>query len=85
MKKYVKLFSGIGLLILGVLGLILPIMPGIPFLIAGVAILGTEHPLIRPFKKQFDRAKKRFDEERAKRQEPNKDAAEVAEAKETRR
>ena len=83
MKKYVKLFSGIGLLLLGVLGMLLPIMPGIPFLIAGVAILGTEHPLIRPFKKQFDRARKRFDEERAKRQEPKEDVAEVVEIKET--
>lgn len=73
MKKHLKLASGIGLLILGVLGILLPIMPGIPFLIAGVAILGTEHPLIRPFKKQFDRAKKKYEEEKAKRQESNKE------------
>lgn len=77
MKKQLKLMSGIGLLLLGVLGMILPIMPGIPFLIAGAAILGSEHPLIRPFKRWFDRAKKKFEEEKAKRQEATKNTAEI--------
>ena len=51
----IKEFGGVGLLVLGVLGIVLPILPGIPFLIAGVAILGYEHPLIRPFMKRIAR------------------------------
>jgi hypothetical protein len=40
--------GGIVLIAFGVLGLVLPIVPGIPLLIAGVALLGPKHPLIRP-------------------------------------
>ena len=54
-KNRLKEFGGVGLLALGVLGIALPILPGIPFLIAGVAILGPEHPLIRPFTKRIER------------------------------
>jgi uncharacterized membrane protein YbaN (DUF454 family) len=39
--------AGIGLLIVGVIGLILPIIPGIPILIAGVAVLGTDHAIVQ--------------------------------------
>lgn len=40
----------IGLILIGVglLGLLVPVMPGIPLLIAGVALVGSNHPLIRP-------------------------------------
>ena len=34
-------------LIIGLLGIILPIIPGIPFLIVGLALLSTEHRWVR--------------------------------------
>jgi len=37
------------LLGLGLVGMVLPVLPGIPFLLAGVALLGTNHPWVRPF------------------------------------
>jgi hypothetical protein len=51
--KHLRLISGIVLLVCGLLGLILPIIPGIPLLIAGAALLGFDHPLIRPFARRF--------------------------------
>lgn len=35
------------LVVVGLLGLVVPVLPGIPFLLAGVALLGREHPLVQ--------------------------------------
>jgi uncharacterized membrane protein YbaN (DUF454 family) len=37
--------------VVGLLGMLLPVMPGIPFLIAGVAMVGVDHPVLRPFRR----------------------------------
>jgi uncharacterized membrane protein YbaN (DUF454 family) len=42
-----------------VLGVILPLVPGVPFLILGVAMVGADHPTVRPFLKHIDRFKRR--------------------------
>jgi uncharacterized membrane protein YbaN (DUF454 family) len=39
----------------GVAGVLLPIVPGTPFLIAAVAVLGSDHPVIRPWKERVNR------------------------------
>jgi len=41
--------AGFALLMAGLLGLLLPIIPGVPLLLAGVAILGVDHPKIQPW------------------------------------
>lgn len=46
-KKTLRITSGIGLVVLGILGLILPIMPGWIFLIPGLVILGDYFPPVR--------------------------------------
>lgn len=46
---------GYALLVAGIAGVLLPIIPGTPFLIAAVAVLGSEHPVIRPWKELIDR------------------------------
>jgi uncharacterized membrane protein YbaN (DUF454 family) len=51
--KTARLILGVTLLAAGVLGMILPIIPGIPLLLAGVALLGTNHPWVRPLMVRF--------------------------------
>ena len=38
---------GVGLLILGVIGTLIPVMPGFVFFAAGIAVLGTDHVIVR--------------------------------------
>jgi uncharacterized membrane protein YbaN (DUF454 family) len=59
-----KLISGIFLVLLGIVGLILPIMPGWVFLIPGLVILSDYIP---PLRRVLDWAKRKFDEERRRR------------------
>ncbi|MFZ9858992.1 MAG: hypothetical protein ACO3F2_11745 [Roseiflexaceae bacterium] len=43
----IRRIIGAILVIIGILGLLLPIMPGWPLLIPGIALLGSKDPLIR--------------------------------------
>ncbi|MEP7365810.1 MAG: PGPGW domain-containing protein [Acidobacteriota bacterium] len=47
MRHALRVALGIGLVILGIIGLILPIMPGWVFLIPGLVILGDYFPPIK--------------------------------------
>ena len=48
MKKILKIASGIGLILIGIVGLILPIMPGWVFIVPGLVILAEYfHPIRR--------------------------------------
>ena len=57
--KHLRVIGGVVLLICGLLGLVLPIIPGIPLLLAGAALLGFDHPLIRPFARRVAQWRKR--------------------------
>lgn len=48
MWRTIRMVAGLILIVLGLLGLLLPVMPGVPLLIAGVALVGTNHPWVRP-------------------------------------
>ena len=47
----VRLREAAGLVFLstGVVGFVLPVIPGVPFLLAAVALLGPSHPRVRPW------------------------------------
>jgi uncharacterized membrane protein YbaN (DUF454 family) len=55
MWKRIRTAFGYVLLVAGVAGVLLPIIPGTPFLIAAVAVLGSDHPVIRPWKERVNR------------------------------
>jgi uncharacterized membrane protein YbaN (DUF454 family) len=44
MKKFLRNLMGAGLVLLGVIGIILPIMPGLVFLVPGLMILAEQFP-----------------------------------------
>ncbi len=60
---FFKLLSGFGLCVLGVIGIILPIMPGWVFLIPGLIILSDFFP---PLKRLLHWAREKFEQETAK-------------------
>ena len=43
-SKWAKITAGVGLLVLGVIGLFLPFLQGILFLVMGLSLLSTESP-----------------------------------------
>ena len=51
-----RLRDTIGLLLLGVgaIGCVLPVIPGVPFLLGAVALLGPSHPRIQPWLKRLE-------------------------------
>ena len=47
MVALLRAAAGMLLISAGMVGMILPIIPGIPFLLAGLFLLGPDHPLAR--------------------------------------
>lgn len=51
--------GGFTLIGAGIIGTLVPIVPGIPMLIAGVALVGRGHPLLRPVMSRIERWRRR--------------------------
>jgi uncharacterized protein YqgC (DUF456 family) len=47
LKHIVRTVIGVALLILGAIGSLVPILPGFVFFAAGIAVLGTDHAIVR--------------------------------------
>lgn len=47
MRKIIRVSAGVSLVVLGILGLLLPIMPGWVFLIPGLLILSEYFPWVK--------------------------------------
>ncbi|MGH9592212.1 MAG: hypothetical protein ACRD5L_03920 [Bryobacteraceae bacterium] len=54
MSHATRTTAGVGLLILGAIGILVPIVSGIPFLVAGVAVLGTDHAIVKRGRQWLD-------------------------------
>jgi uncharacterized membrane protein YbaN (DUF454 family) len=50
-----RVATGFLMIALGIIGLFVPLMPTVPFLFAAVAMLGRDHPAVRPFTSRLDR------------------------------
>lgn len=61
-RAIIRIASGIGLVIIGIIGLILPIMPGWIFVIPGLVMLADYFP---PVKRLVDWAKTKVDSVRS--------------------
>ena len=75
MKAILKIAAGIGLILIGVVGLILPIMPGWAFIIPGMVLLSDYCP---PIKRLLDWGKARWEKHSphfARKRQPASDAA----------
>jgi uncharacterized protein YqgC (DUF456 family) len=46
-RKVFDWIAGVGLILLGIAGLVLPVLPGVLLIIAGIAILSSHSPLAR--------------------------------------
>lgn len=59
-KRVLLIATGWGMILVGLAGMVLPIMPGIPFAAAGLLILSSEyvwaHQLIRRLRARFPKA-----------------------------
>ena len=62
-RATIRISTGVGLVILGIIGLILPIMPGWIFLIPGLVILAEYFP---PIHRLIEWAKRKVEWERRK-------------------
>lgn len=57
MSHIVRTIIGVGLLTLGVIGSLLPVIPGFVFFAAGIAVLGTDHVIVRRFRPLVSRVR----------------------------
>jgi len=51
--------AGVMLITIGIVGILLPFIPGIPLMLAGVATMGRDHPWLRPVMARLDRWRNR--------------------------
>lgn len=65
-----RTIAGVTLITIGLIGIVLPIIPGIPLLLAGIATMGRDHPLLRPVMARLDRWRNRWRKPASSSQEP---------------
>jgi uncharacterized protein YqgC (DUF456 family) len=46
MQPTIRKLCGVGLIAVGLLGLLLPLLPGIPLILAGLIMLEINHPVV---------------------------------------
>jgi uncharacterized protein YqgC (DUF456 family) len=52
-----KVILGLALCVIGLAGTLVPVIPGVPIVLAGIALIGTDHWLVVSVKNWFKRWK----------------------------
>jgi len=58
-KSVVRTVVALPLIAVGLVGVVVPFVPGLPFLILGVTLIGVDHPLVRPARRLIERFRRR--------------------------
>jgi uncharacterized membrane protein YbaN (DUF454 family) len=58
MSEPIREFVGSALIAMGVVGILVPILASTPFFLAAAALLGTDHPRIRPWLERLNQWRK---------------------------
>jgi len=53
--RKIKIIFGIALCVIGLASTLVPIVPGVPIVLAGLALMGSDHPLMRNLKERLRR------------------------------
>lgn len=51
----VKVILGLVLCVIGIAGTLIPVIPGVPIILGGVALMGADHSLVRGLKERLKR------------------------------
>ena len=57
MKQQLRTVGGYSLIVIGVIGVFVPIMPTVPFLVGAAFMLGWEHRAVKPWIGYLERMK----------------------------
>jgi len=60
----IKISLGVVLLVVGALGVLLPVVPGAPIILAGFTLLGSNHPVTKTLAARVQRWRARREAER---------------------
>ena len=53
--KKIKVILGLVLCVVGIAGTLLPVIPGVPIILAGITLMGSDHPIVRNIKGRWQR------------------------------
>jgi uncharacterized membrane protein YbaN (DUF454 family) len=60
MRKHLREIIGFFLIGVGLIGFLIPIMPSVPFILAGIALIGADNPRLKPLLEKIKSLKERF-------------------------
>jgi len=60
MRQHLREIIGFILIGVGLIGFLIPIMPSVPFILAGIALIGADNPRLKPLLERVKGLKEKF-------------------------